>query len=129
MRDSYLATDNLYIAASDVRSSRPRNNDDSSLDDTAHDSSDTAEFMNSLFYEGFDYRKESLEGPRPQTFEWIFSMSGESTLPEIDVYKRRPEEERHTSWPSFPRWLESLDSSSQYCLLGKAGSGKSTLMA
>jgi hypothetical protein len=87
--------------------------------------------MDSLYYDGFDYRKESLDGPLPQTFEWIFDVAGEFVLPEQVMYRYgwRTEEERRLVWPSFPHWLESSDSSSQYCVLGKAGSGKSTLMA
>lgn len=78
--------------------------------------------MDSLYYEDLDYRKESLEGPQPQTFEWIFDGSGELFLPTQYM-------DDHVKWPSFPDWLESSDSSSLYCIVGKAGSGKSTLMA
>jgi hypothetical protein len=85
--------------------------------------------MNRLYYDGFDYRKESLEGPNPQTFEWIFDAAGKLILPEENAYDWRTREERRAVWPSFPHWLENSDSSSQYCILGNAGSGKSTLMA
>jgi hypothetical protein len=87
--------------------------------------------MDSLYYDGYDYRKESLDGPQPQTFKWIFTMVSEMTLPEevTDMYGWRPREERRLVWPSFPHWLESSDNDSQYCIMGKAGSGKSTLMA
>jgi hypothetical protein len=85
--------------------------------------------MDSLYYDGFDYRKESLDGPQPQTFEWIFDAAEELVIPKEDSYDWPTEKQRHLVWPSFPRWLESADSSSQYCILGKAGSGKSTLMA
>jgi hypothetical protein len=84
--------------------------------------------MDSLYYDGFDYRKESLDGPQPQTFEWIFNVAGELVPQKEDAHDWRTEEERRLVWPSFPHWMESSDSRSQYCILGKAGSGKSTLM-
>lgn len=85
--------------------------------------------MDSLYYEDLDYRKESLEGPQPQTFEWIFDGSGEMSLTTQYMDGYRLDADVHVKWPSFPDWLESSDSSSLYCIIGKAGSGKSTLMA
>jgi hypothetical protein len=42
--------------------------------------------MDSLYYDGFDYRKESLDGPQPQTFEWIFDAAEELVIPKEDSY-------------------------------------------
>lgn len=76
-------------------------------------------FVDSLFFPDYERREKALSGPSPKTFEWIFNCEGVA-----DVkfgHKLR--------WPSFPQWLEDADSSQQYWLSGKAGSGKSTLMA
>jgi hypothetical protein len=70
----------------------------------------TKAFVDSLFFPDYERREKDLTGPSPRTFEWIFD--------------RCP-----TNWPSFPQWLEDENSSQQYWLSGKAGSGKSTLMA
>ena len=76
-------------------------------------------FLNSLFFDDFERREKDLSGPSPKTFEWIFDREGRSTSYQFDKIE----------WPSFPQWLENADSSQQYWLSGKAGSGKSTLMA
>jgi hypothetical protein len=76
-------------------------------------------FVDSLFFPDQERREKALSGPSPKTFEWIFNRDGVADL----------ESWRQVKWPSFPQWLESTDSSQQYWLSGKAGSGKSTLMA
>jgi hypothetical protein len=128
--DVYNGNVSIYASAPDDGSSSSRKRRRSSSSDGDSDARGVRKrLMDSLYYDGFDYRKESLEVPQPQTFEWIFDVAGELVLPEYDEYSWRPREERRLVWPSFPRWLESSDSSKQYCILGKAGSGKSTLMA
>lgn len=74
-------------------------------------------FMDSLFFSDYEIREKSVESPTEETFEWIFDYDGGAT-PETPA-----------KWPSFPQWLEDTESSKQYWLSGKAGSGKSTLMA
>lgn len=76
-------------------------------------------FVDSLFFPDYERREKALSGPSPRTFEWIFNQDG--------VAGSTPW--RQVRWPSFPQWLENTDSSQQYWLSGKAGSGKSTLMA
>ncbi|GAB7332648.1 hypothetical protein MBLNU13_g04408t2 [Cladosporium sp. NU13] len=76
-------------------------------------------FVDSLFFPDFQRRERDLSGPMPKTFEWIFNRNGRSN----------PALSRHKRWPSFPQWLEDPDSSQVYWLSGRAGSGKSTLMA
>jgi hypothetical protein len=76
-------------------------------------------FVDSLFFPDYERREKSLSGPSPKTFEWIFSRDGVADLKSRGQVK----------WPSFPQWLENTDSSQQYWLSGKAGCGKSTLMA
>lgn len=76
-------------------------------------------FVDSLFFPYYDRREKALSGPSPKTFEWIFNQDGVAgSTPWLQV-----------RWPSFTKWLENTDSSQQYWLSGKAGSGKSTLMA
>lgn len=79
-------------------------------------------FKNSIFDEAFKHRRESLSGPFPKTFEWIFDSKGGAE--ELENGTLSP-----PRWDSFSNWLEDPDSSKQYWLSGKAGSGKSTLMA
>jgi cell division protein ZapA (FtsZ GTPase activity inhibitor) len=76
-------------------------------------------FVDSLFFPDYERREKALSGPSPMTFEWIFNRDGVADSASWDPAR----------WPSFPQWLESADSSQQYWLSGKAGSGKSTLMA
>lgn len=76
-------------------------------------------FVNSLFFLDHERREKDLSGPSPKTFEWIFNRDGVANLELWGQVK----------WPSFPQWLENTDSSQQYWLSGKAGCGKSTLMA
>jgi hypothetical protein len=76
-------------------------------------------FVDSLFFPDYERREKALSGPSPKTFEWIFNRDGVADLISW----------RQVRWPSFPQWLENADSNQQYWLSGKAGSGKSTLMA
>jgi len=76
-------------------------------------------FVDSLFFPDYERREKALSGPSPKTFKWIFNRDGVAHLKSW----------REVKWPSFPQWLEDADSSKQYWLSGKAGSGKSTLMA
>ncbi|KAM0717481.1 hypothetical protein Q7P37_007333 [Cladosporium fusiforme] len=74
-------------------------------------------FMESLFFPQYQKREKTIDEPNAKTFDWIFDRDGGATS---DLRAR---------WPSFPQWLEDAASSQQYWLSGKAGSGKSTLMA
>ncbi|PVH80148.1 hypothetical protein DL98DRAFT_353784, partial [Cadophora sp. DSE1049] len=67
--------------------------------------------LSSLFYPEHAARRENVRPPWEATFQWIFQdYSDEST-----------------KWSDFTEWLRS--DSSTYWISGKAGSGKSTLMA
>lgn len=76
-------------------------------------------FVDSLFFPDYERREKALSGPSPKTFEWIFNRDGVADLKSWGQVR----------WPSFPQWLEDTESSHQYWLSGKAGCGKSTLMA
>lgn len=76
-------------------------------------------FVDSLFFPDYERREKDLSGPSPKTFEWIFDRDGGASSSKTGKAR----------WPSFPKWLENSDSGQQYWLGGKAGSGKSTLMA
>lgn len=76
-------------------------------------------FVDSLFFPDYERREKALSGPSPKTFEWIFNRDGVADL----------ESWGKVRWPSFPQWLEDTESNHQYWLSGKAGCGKSTLMA
>lgn len=73
-------------------------------------------FADSIFFQAFEARKENVSAPNAKTFDWIFDREGTTSR-------------QKATWPSFPKWLESPESTQQYWLSGKAGSGKSTLMA
>jgi hypothetical protein len=76
--DVYNGNVSIYASAPDDGSSSSRKRRRSSSSDGDPDAHGARKhLMNSLYYDGFDYRKESLEGPQPQTFEWIFDVVGE----------------------------------------------------
>lgn len=80
------------------------------------------QFVESLYFPDFQAREKDISPPKPSTFDWFLDHAS------ADTSKNAKPQEKPT-WPSFPRWLEAADSSTQYWLSGKAGSGKSTLMA
>ena len=69
------------------------------------------ELISSLFYPEHEARRQNVKPPWEQTFQWIFQ----------DVLHDP------NKWSNFPEWLRG--DSSTYWINGKAGSGKSTLMA
>lgn len=69
------------------------------------------ELLYSIFYPENTERRENVQPPWENTFQWIFQDNHENP----------------TEWFNFPEWLR--DNSSTYWISGKAGSGKSTLMA
>ena len=71
-----------------------------------------------LFFEQIDERRESIKDAAPRTLEWIFKE------PNADASALQGSDE---PWDNFPIWLRK--DSSTYWIRGKAGSGKSTLMA
>lgn len=81
-------------------------------------------FLDSLFFPQFRQRETDVSDPCTTTFEWFFDPNGGAAPSNTRSRNSTP-----GSWQSFPRWLENADSSQQYWLSGKAGSGKSTLMA
>lgn len=69
------------------------------------------DFLHSLYFEGIERRQEAIKPRHRKTCEWIFNPTN-------------PSEQR---WHSFPDWLK--DDHPIYWVVGKAGSGKSTLMS
>lgn len=77
--------------------------------------------LESLAFEGMDYRELDLEDPWARTFEWL--APGDADGPEDSSN----DTERQTHQNSFTSWLSSSDPC-PFWICGKAGSGKSTLM-
>ncbi|KAK6424590.1 hypothetical protein LTR81_002930 [Elasticomyces elasticus] len=73
-------------------------------------------FLNSLWFAEIDQRHNEVKTACPNTLEWIFEVEP----PDYGPQPQKP-------WSSFASWLRSNDS--MYWISGKAGSGKSTLMA
>ncbi|KAI1268724.1 hypothetical protein F5Y18DRAFT_422945 [Xylariaceae sp. FL1019] len=75
-------------------------------------------FLETLFFPEMEQRQAEIKHPAPDTFEWLFQdeQQAETSRPE-----NLPE------WSNFRNWLR--EDSSTYWISGKAGSGKSTLMA
>jgi hypothetical protein len=67
--------------------------------------------LKSLFFEEYKAREEQVEEAHKHTFRWIFDDSP-------DALGR---------WANFAQWLREDDG--MYWIMGKAGSGKSTLMS
>ncbi|OQV07182.1 NACHT domain-containing protein [Cladophialophora immunda] len=67
-------------------------------------------FMESLYFPAINQRQDNIEDAHVKTFEWIFDETAQ---------RERP-------WDSFLAWTQ--DDNPIYWVLGKAGSGKSTLM-
>jgi hypothetical protein len=81
------------------------------------------EVMESLRYPEIFNRQQTIKPPSIGTFEWIFDDSPPKKDPK--------QNERNQSWDDmrgrFSRWLRSEES--LFWIAGKAGSGKSSLMA
>lgn len=77
--------------------------------------------LESLAFEGMDYRELDLEDAWARTFEWL--APGDADGPEDSS----SDTERQTYQHSFTSWLRSSDPC-PFWICGKAGSGKSTLM-
>ncbi|POS80025.1 hypothetical protein DHEL01_v201571 [Diaporthe helianthi] len=75
--------------------------------------------LNSLKYPGMNERANQVEDPHGRTFHWLFK--DQDNLSPKDDETGRPEE----VWSSFTDWLQS--DLSIYWIMGKPGSGKSTL--
>lgn len=71
------------------------------------------ELLKSLWFPEIDLRRSEIEEPASDTLNWLFE-------PGDHVGTR-------LKWPSFRQWLR--EDISMYWISGKAGSGKSTLMA
>lgn len=116
----------LLIRSGELRQQMDDNTDRlvSSIDDLSRKIFEMAKpdlkkaFVESLHFPEFREREGNVSEPCTSTFEWFFDRDPVSISNTKDIL-----------WHSFPRWLEAADSSQQYWLSGKAGSGKSTLMA
>ncbi|EXJ89467.1 hypothetical protein A1O3_02534 [Capronia epimyces CBS 606.96] len=92
---------------------------DSKVDHLVQRQAERAELDNllkSLHFPEIDQRQDSIEDAHAQTFEWIFKDSVQLNKPWLD----KP-------WSSFLDWARN-DDDQLYWILGKPGSGKSTLM-
>ncbi|KAI1738250.1 hypothetical protein F4680DRAFT_450330 [Xylaria scruposa] len=100
--------------------------------------------LESLFFPEIDQRQSEIKEPAPDTLEWLFgptseagsTSSGESewyTEPDFDSEEgsendsASDEGRSQPPWSNFRQWLR--EDTSMYWMSGKAGSGKSTLMA
>ncbi|KAI0467403.1 hypothetical protein F4859DRAFT_525306, partial [Xylaria cf. heliscus] len=70
--------------------------------------------LESLFFPQIDQRRGEIKEPAPNTLEWLFRSASDASSTE------KP-------WSNFRKWLR--EETSMYWISGKAGSGKSTLMA
>ncbi|KAI1329669.1 hypothetical protein F5Y16DRAFT_364976 [Xylariaceae sp. FL0255] len=89
------------ILAKDLEDQRRKNHD---------------KFLESLYFPDIDLRRSQINEPAPDTIEWLFEKN---LTPKGPPY--------NNSWSDFSEWLR--DDTSTYWVSGKAGSGKSTLMA
>ncbi|KAI0859053.1 hypothetical protein F4860DRAFT_484357 [Xylaria cubensis] len=73
--------------------------------------------LESLFFPEIYLRRGEIKEPAPNTLKWLFESYAESS--DGDRSQQR--------WSNFRQWLR--EDTSMYWISGKAGSGKSTLMA
>ncbi|KAI3319833.1 hypothetical protein HD806DRAFT_508078 [Xylariaceae sp. AK1471] len=85
------------------------------IDETTR-SNTRKKFLGSLHFSEIDQRRHEIHDPKPNTLDWLFD-SNSYTSSNLD-----------TKWSDFKQWLCEEDTST-YWISGKAGSGKSTLMA
>lgn len=71
------------------------------------------ELLKSLWFPEIDLRRSEIKEPAPDTLNWLF--------------ERRRKNQAEAKWSNFRQWLR--EDTSMYWISGKAGSGKSTLMA
>ncbi|KAH9901899.1 hypothetical protein F4778DRAFT_131203 [Xylariomycetidae sp. FL2044] len=71
--------------------------------------------LQSLFFPEINERRNNIKDPAPDTLKWVCYLD------------YVPDFESRRSWADFGLWLREDDST--YWICGKAGSGKSTLMA
>ncbi|KAK5734944.1 hypothetical protein LTR17_008577 [Elasticomyces elasticus] len=85
--------------------------------DAALKQQDHERFLGSLFFTEIDQRRSTVKAAYPDTFQWIFDIPDAS-----DIFVP-------STWETgnFGAWLRG--DASVYWISGKAGSGKSTLMA
>ncbi|EME79938.1 uncharacterized protein MYCFIDRAFT_37472, partial [Pseudocercospora fijiensis CIRAD86] len=74
------------------------------------------QILDSLWFDMMEARQDSIKGATPETLDWIYE-------PQESIAWRHDKPE----WDSLATWLDAGDSI--YWVCGKAGSGKSTLMA
>ncbi|KAK4901246.1 hypothetical protein LTR27_001803 [Elasticomyces elasticus] len=87
-------------------------------EDRVHPKAIRQRFLDSLWFPEIDQRHHEVKTACPNTFEWIFTEAPPD-------HNQKPEK----PWASFASWLCSSSNESMYWISGKAGSGKSTLMA
>ncbi|KAJ8131506.1 hypothetical protein O1611_g2118 [Lasiodiplodia mahajangana] len=80
------------------------------------------ELLESLWFPEIDQRQNQIKEPAPSTLDWLF------TPPKLESGSGEDEDrETDSEWSNFKEWL--CQDTSTYWISGKAGSGKSTLMA
>jgi hypothetical protein len=84
--------------------------------------------LESLRYEGMDYRGDRLNSAEGGTFEWALAEGEVEFVTSRDHYGGETLYTRtKTIDMSFTNWLSQEDGG-LFCFMGKPGSGKSTLM-
>lgn len=74
------------------------------------------QILNSLWFDMMEARQDSIKGATPDTLDWVY-----------EPQESAAEDHNNPQWDSLRMWLE--EGGSIYWVCGKAGSGKSTLMA
>jgi hypothetical protein len=80
--------------------------------------------LESPFFPEIDQRRSEITEPASHTLDWLFEATPDVDSNHVAVGDK---DEDRPAWPDFRHWLR--EESSTYWISGKAGSGKSTLMA
>ncbi|KAI0910131.1 hypothetical protein F4823DRAFT_638066 [Ustulina deusta] len=84
--------------------------------------------LESLWFPQIDQRRNEIKEPAPSTLGWLFGSESDSESDsDSDSDSDSNSNACQPRWPNFRQWLR--EDTSTYWISGKAGSGKSTLMA
>ncbi|KAI1116250.1 hypothetical protein F5Y14DRAFT_407339 [Nemania sp. NC0429] len=84
--------------------------------------------LGSLWFPDIDQRRSEIKEPTPKTLDWLFGSDSHSDTDSSTELSFNSWSDPEPKWPNFLQWL-CEDYTSPYWVSGKAGSGKSTLMA
>lgn len=82
----------------------------------------------SLWFPEIDQRRSEIKEPAPRTLDWLFDSDSDSHSHSNSDSDSHSDSHPNAKWSDFRQWLRGEDAST-YWICGKAGSGKSTLMA